>query len=200
MGTDIHGRIQSRWNDNHKWHDSGEIERDRNYLMFAILANVRNGSGFAGVATHEPIVPIDEPRGLPDDADDVAQVWTTGNTKADVECDYGEHSQSWLLLSEILAWPHWNDGLARTGVVSRAEYDRIQKEGGPPKDYCGGISGRDVIVARSIETAPENWTHLHFDWIEESIKAQCAPYWEWFQYLNAKYGGGNCRIVFGFDS
>ena len=39
----------------------------RNYLLFSVLADVRNGTGFAGVITYKPVVPISEPRGLPDD-------------------------------------------------------------------------------------------------------------------------------------
>lgn len=40
---------------------------DRNYNVFGILADVRNGYGFAGVDTGDGFVPIDSPRGLPDD-------------------------------------------------------------------------------------------------------------------------------------
>ena len=39
----------------------------RNYNLFSILANVRNGYGFAGCDTGDGFVPIDKPRGLPDD-------------------------------------------------------------------------------------------------------------------------------------
>lgn len=46
MGTDIHGRIQRRYNDG-RYEDIGEIEGDRNYTVFAILAGVRNGSGLS---------------------------------------------------------------------------------------------------------------------------------------------------------
>ena len=35
--------------------------------VFAALADVRNGYGFAGVPTHEAIKPISEARGLPED-------------------------------------------------------------------------------------------------------------------------------------
>jgi hypothetical protein len=39
----------------------------RNYDVFAILADVRNGRGFAGVDTGDGFVPIDNPRGFPTD-------------------------------------------------------------------------------------------------------------------------------------
>lgn len=64
MGTDIHGGfikvvkdkfgnvvskqpIKTNWN------------FDRNYTLFAILAGVRNGYGFAGCYRHEPLQPCD---------------------------------------------------------------------------------------------------------------------------------------------
>lgn len=40
----------------------------RNYDLFAILADVRNGSGFAGCDTGDGYEPISMPRGLPSDA------------------------------------------------------------------------------------------------------------------------------------
>lgn len=44
----------------------------RNYDWFAILANVRNGRGFAGVKTGQGFDVIAEPKGLPNDISDVA--------------------------------------------------------------------------------------------------------------------------------
>ena len=41
----------------------------RNYNLFAFLAGVRNGSGFAGSYRHEPIEPLFAGRGLPPDLD-----------------------------------------------------------------------------------------------------------------------------------
>jgi len=40
---------------------------DRNYNAFAILADVRNGYGFAGCDTGDGFVPISTPKGFPDD-------------------------------------------------------------------------------------------------------------------------------------
>ena len=41
---------------------------DRNYNLFAILANVRNGTAFAGCKTGEGFNPISNPKGVPSDA------------------------------------------------------------------------------------------------------------------------------------
>ena len=49
MGCDIHGVVQSRWS-NGDWHTECEMEDSRNYKLFAILANVRNGLGLCWLA------------------------------------------------------------------------------------------------------------------------------------------------------
>lgn len=66
----------------------------RNYVLFSVLANVRNDP---------PALPfIDELRGIPDDASGEIQ-----------ECyeRWGQdaHSETWLTLDEILNWEHWDD-------------------------------------------------------------------------------------------
>jgi hypothetical protein len=93
MGCDIHCwaevRKNGKWEKVGKafpnpWHDPEEHAKDpkdtfyepltdqpyegRSYNTFAILANVRNGRGFAGCDTGDPFVPIAMPKGFPDDA------------------------------------------------------------------------------------------------------------------------------------
>jgi hypothetical protein len=46
------------------------VYRDRNYSLFAILANVRNGVGFGGCDTGDRFAPTVAPRSVPDDASD----------------------------------------------------------------------------------------------------------------------------------
>jgi len=69
-----HGGIFPQW----PGRDSSQEERDaywssdpggRNYDLFAFLADVRNGTGFAGTYRHEPIRPQFPGRGLPVDLD-----------------------------------------------------------------------------------------------------------------------------------
>lgn len=68
MGTDIHGVFQAFDAETKKWQDiPSEYEQSRHYQLFAVLADVRNGYGFAGVQTGEPVKPIAKPRGLPPD-------------------------------------------------------------------------------------------------------------------------------------
>ena len=123
MGTDIHLSAEvARYDGNGNqigwdWlpcpvidaeHRRGEWYSNRNYLVFAMLADVRNGYGFAGTPTHSPIVPISEPRGVPDDI--------TAETLAILS---EEHSASWMMLNEILDYD-WSQPIEREGTVIAA--------------------------------------------------------------------------------
>jgi hypothetical protein len=99
MGTDIHFKFQKKdaggsWQDIETNYDGG-----RHYLLFAVLADVRNGYGFAGIVTHEPLVPITDTRGLPRDIELVDDYYR----KSD-EFGFGDHSHSWLTSTEMLEW------------------------------------------------------------------------------------------------
>jgi hypothetical protein len=107
----------------------------RSYIWFAVLANVRNGYGFAGVYTHEPLVPISEPRGLPEDIGEGAAEF----------CEHYDHTPSYLTLKEILDYD-WGQPLQQGGVVDAHTYREWVKNGrkGPPASWSGGVSGGDV--------------------------------------------------------
>lgn len=66
----------------------------RNYDLFAILADVRNGYGFAGSYTGEGFKPISDPKGLPEDISEEIK------KRSD---DYGSngHSHSWFTVKEL---------------------------------------------------------------------------------------------------
>ena len=66
MGCDIHGIFQAAKDG--KWQDvESTWEQDRHYFLFSWLADVRNGFGFAGVKTYEPVTPLSQPPRLPHD-------------------------------------------------------------------------------------------------------------------------------------
>jgi hypothetical protein len=194
MGTDIHGRIQARWGKDQPYEDEGPIEDGRNYRVFAMLAGVRNGFGFAGVETHEPLTPISEPRGLPEGVEESDDIW------------FGDHSFSWLTLTEILAWDGWEKTLANRGVVEAEEYAAMKREGRGPKAWSGGVfGGSTVVVGHKLADAGEPHTHVAIEW-ECPFVDYATVYRKWFDYLEAKYGWrleddpAAVRIVFGFDS
>lgn len=90
MGCDIHFHVESKgtsWNPEEWVYEGVLYSRDRNYRLFAELADVRSGG---------EIEPIAEPRGLPQKisypVEDDFERW-----KADA------HSTTWLTLSELQA-------------------------------------------------------------------------------------------------
>lgn len=121
-------------------HASSEFYEGRNYNLFSILADVRNGSGFAGVKTGDGFVPIAEPRGIPDDASDEIKA-----ISAQWDCD--GHSHSHHTLRELLDYD-WTQRAKLQGWVGAEDwakwsrYDR--KKGNGPESYSGGVSGPNV--------------------------------------------------------
>jgi len=90
-----------RWVSADKWKlDDGywkvpydlEYYGSRNYYLFSILADVRNGNG---------VEPIDYPRGIPDDA-------SSGYRYMSDQWDGDAHSHSYFTLDELLN-VHWSE-------------------------------------------------------------------------------------------
>jgi hypothetical protein len=210
MGTDIHGVFQR--------HDAGkfvdvpsEYDFNRHYQLFAVLADVRNGTGFAGVQTGEVVKPIAEPRGLPDDfkADDdvhpIASIELMAPWKRryheegePLEVWMGDHSHSWLTSDEMLSWFENAPSVVQRGVVSREQYDAWDKQS-RPASYCGGIAGFGVLVIDECEVGKtdEAWTHVNVTW-ESPLKEELAYFFNEVKRLHDLHGG--VRFVFGFDS
>lgn len=205
MGCDIHAVWQAkkdgRWADiESKW------EQDRHYFLFAWLADVRNGYGFAGIRTHDPIKPIAQPRGLPEDfecagddhpiatleikdprrreyhePDDEMAVWM------------GDHSHSWLTADEILAAerPH---NIRKDGVLTIEQYRKWDKVS-QPEAWCGGVMGRDLVTSLPSEIGPAT-THVQVSWVRQDDGLDYFV--DEVKRLKAEHG--EVRLVFGFDS
>jgi len=149
MGCDIHFFVEVRqkdgkWKSVDKWvKEDGythvdyneEYYGNRNYDLFAILANVRNGRGFAGIKTGEGFNYIDEPRGIPSDVSpEVKECYHEWNGDG--------HSHSWFTLKELKAF-NWNQVTKHQGFVNERGY-KYYREHGKPCSWCGGVDGRDV--------------------------------------------------------
>lgn len=112
----------------------------RNYDLFAVLADVRNGRGFAGVATGDAVQVIAEPKGVPDDA---SKKWLRYVERWGMDL----HSISYFTLAELeAAMPLLKQHQRKTGVISEREYLRIQRDGGTPQSWSGGVGGGGVRV------------------------------------------------------
>lgn len=166
MGCDIHFYVERRvdgvWQTADEWEqdpydeDPGHLTvdyeksfyHDRNYDLFSILADVRNGHGFAGVKTSEGFIPMFAPRGVPDDACPEYKAAATG---------YGSdgHSHSWVTLAEILAYD-WTERTLKQGWVGPQEWARARDNGGKgPEGWSGMISGGAVrhLTSEEFEAA-----------------------------------------------
>lgn len=179
---------------------------DRNYDMFAMLADVRNGRGFAGVDTGDGFVPIAEPRGFPLDMSDFMQE----------ESKKVEHTPSWLSLDELNAY-NWEQTTKHRGWVNPPEYKEFLAEGKP--SYCAGsVSGAGIehvsteemdkfLAANpdlSLEHDPFRWKiYTLVEWEEYYRESAGRFYTETLPKLReirALESVLDLRIVFWFDS
>ncbi len=192
MGTDIHGVFQRYDESKKRWEniDSTYDER-RHYLLFAVLADVRNGVGFAGIETGEEVDPIDEPRGLPDDFE------YAFDDESD-DADLGDHSFSWLSGDEMLAWFESVPTVVNhVGVLDRKAYLAWDKTS-EPSDYCGFVLGLGVVTIDDGEQGLKpHWTHVRCTW-RADLKNELAYFFEEVARLVTDHG--RIRFVFGFDS
>lgn len=89
MGCDIH--LHTEIKRNGIWQHHSEAKIERNYPLFAKMANVRNGY---------KIVPISNPKGFPEDATELTKLHSEK-----YGCD--GHSHSWLSAAEISELHRW---------------------------------------------------------------------------------------------
>lgn len=218
MGTDIHAVWQKKTPDG--WEDvESEWEQRRHYQLFAILADVRNGFGFAGVVTGEPIVPISEPRGLPDDFKLDTFINEDDEEEADIHYvsslnvlpprlrkyyadskpyrDMGDHSFSWLTGTEILEWFETPPKIKHFGVITREQY--LDWDGkSSPSEYCGDVWGQNIIMFDSTnKDTVHDWTHIRVSW-EADMATDMKYFLDEVRRLIGLHG--EIRLVFGFDS
>jgi hypothetical protein len=237
MGTDIHAYLETFDSDGLPWVSRDVWVKDdyegmtvpytktvlsnRNYDLFAILANVRNGRGFAGIVTGAGFAPMAAGRGFPEDV------------SAEVRSSYGGwagdgHSTTWVTLADVLAYD-WTQTSAKRGTVGLRAfarwYDRGQAVNGGPSEYAGIVGGPSVkhvsieemeaLVAQrnafrsgaeqqAFEARHEN-TYVEATWRESYAMAAGSEWWHTAvpRLINAAREAGSpdrARIVMWFDS
>lgn len=196
-----------------------QFYHDRNYDLFGILANVRNGRGFAGIKTGEGFAPMADPRGLPEDVSLEIQAISD-------KWDSDGHSHSYFTVAELIAYD-WTQITINTGVLGAAdfvEWSRWRRRNGePPDSYSGAVSGRSITMLaaadmeRRIDELPnEKWHPQHLPALLEQAGlvhafAQFAweiPYYRaagtwWSDAMPRLFHLGSpeqVRIVFWFDN
>lgn len=206
MGTDIHYSFQKKtmvddrevWetiSDDNDYDDKFHIGRD--YVLFSVLADVRNGTGFAGFRTYDPLIPIAEPRGLPEDLgyDEYGESSDTNDRW------YGDHSLSYLSDREILNYFDMPHQTTEYGVVSKNSY--LEWDGtSSPDSWSTFVSGDNVLIYDATEegsgvTLDDTISHVSIKW-NVDINQRLSYFKSIVEYLVREHG--DLRMVFGFDS
>lgn len=212
MGCDIHifaeVKTEGKWtkvgNIFKGWREGELIDEPycgRNYDLFAILADVRNGRGFAGVVTGSGFNPICEPKGIPDDV--------SPEIKEDSDRWNGDgHSHSWLTIQELLNYD-WNQLTVKSGVVSEVEYKEYKKSGSPSA-WCGSVSGgsvmnvdndvMDKVISSKKPLYPGKSIYTRVEW-GSTYRERVSNFLDETMPALQKLGNPeNVRIVFWFDN
>lgn len=179
----------------------------RTYDVFAILADVRNGTGFAGVKTGERFNVISKLKGYPKDMNETSKTFVGDEWG-------GHHSASYLTLKEIFDFD-WDQLHRGYGCLTEIEYKESIMQGKHPECWCGDASGPDLITL-----SEENMVDLiQGKYKREKEKryqtkcffppetyAECAEYFLENMNIFKKYvlaKGGTLedgRIIFDFDN
>lgn len=190
--------------DGYEWNPefTDEPYDGRNYDLFAILADVRNGYGFAGVNTGEGFIPISQPKGLPEDVTDEVK-------KSSEEWGCDGHSHSFFTLKELKDYD-WNKLTIKRGVISIEQFKSLIKTGGSPNSWCGATSGQNIVtvdesIAEKILNGQNNiydgkdvyvsyrWSSLYSDTCRSFIENTIPT-------LEKLGSEEDIRIVFWFDN
>ena len=225
MGCDIHFCVERRvdgvWQTADRWTDDEgyitNVDRfyeGRCYDLFAILADVRNGYGFAGVTTGSGFVPISAPRGLPANVSSEVKTFAEG-------WDGDGHSHSWLTLKELLDFD-WTRTTTKQGYVDLVSYARWYDRSSAPDNCYGGVDGpsvqkvprdqMDALVRAWAEMDEQTqsdfeklhrWTYTLVTW--ETTYAEAAGGDWWMKTIPAllalsKGSYEDVRVVFFFDN
>lgn len=185
MGCDISAAVE-RWGSEAPgpacWRFHQALTLNRNYHLFSILAGVRRD--------HEPIAP---PRGLPTDLDpeSCTKPWHKDPTHPyhhpdgcpGATADFGDHSYSWLLLSELRAYD-WDKRLIDGGCIPLRDVDRrdscdadytetytdwIQRSPHRPKAWCRGLSNAEILDLRPREFLVEDLSSID-KWMRDTAR------------------------------
>lgn len=232
MGCDIHAAIEI--NDGEGWQavrfpnrhygrweneprETCRLDFGRNYDAFAILADVRNGVGVAGLDTGDGFVPMSQARGLPDDISEEARE----------EACTGDHSDTYVTFEEMLGYD-WTRTTKERGVVSAVQFekwDRVKEWNQRPDEYCGDVSGggvrhisademRELVAlhignrrggeyADAIEQFAKTFSNLYcrIEWTESYTEAAGELWEKWFPImLKLSREHKQVRMVMNFDS
>lgn len=146
--------------------------RNRDYTLFAILADVRNGNNN---------IPISQPKGLPEDVSDV--------TKAESDFwDSDGHSHSFFTMQELYSYYENNKLVNHSGLTDKKGVEAIEK-GEMPDWWCGGSNNESLIYKK--------WTHENTNL--KNLIEKLEDHFE-SEYYKKEEQADKFRIVFFFDN
>jgi hypothetical protein len=229
VGTDIHGVLQRKLPNGH-WETYREGYADRNYDAFAILADVRNGTGFAGIETSEGFKCISEPRGFPEDFDfdqesychhydkDIFEwndrSWRIPEDEEEQVYWMGDHSHSFVTAADLLNID-WNTTVKKYGVISEESYKirRDRHQTSAPDLYSGVVMGPNIVTLTEdqyreaelqISLPQGKDIYVKIAWTETYSQAVGRNFLAFVLRVvqDSMRNGGlhTVRFVFGFDS
>lgn len=203
MGCDIHLYAEKRegdkWVTLDRWIDKygdglcvpykEQFYSGRNYNLFSILADVRNGRGFAGCKTGEGFNPISAPRGTPDDSCEEYK---------NIASDEDGHSHSYFTVAELMAYD-WTQESILSGIVNLRGLARW-KLNGHPDEWSGSIAGSGIEIfpanAKKIEACFANgadWYTLYHSPADPFGSLEKLDDEKWMQTLR------NIRVKYGCE-
>lgn len=172
----------------------------RNYVVFAFLADVRNGTGFAGIPYGNRIEPLAAPRGLPDDV----------SAEVLADSDYWDadgHSHSWFTLRELQG-ANYDVGRVNIGVVEAKHWEATLEQGEPPHEWCGSTVGPGIVTVpedyyRSARAAgtldPEKRYFVQTSW-PSKLADDLESFRDSMKQLEPLGAPDDVRVVFWFDN
>jgi len=159
MGADIHLHVEVKTEQGWRQASRDEIKPwdDRNYSVFAMLADVRNGYGFAGSDLGDPVVPIAAPRGLPQDV-------CAGVLGEHEEWGPDAHSASHFTGAELVAVPWSANTITHRAWVRRTKGSVVR-----PQESHDDYAARLQEAATFLGYMPpaENWQYEMCGWSSE---------------------------------
>jgi hypothetical protein len=192
---------------------------ERDYVLFSLLADVRNRSG-RGWKTmmkapvpdsdefieweydtddggHDPIIPIAPPRGVPKDA-------TTPWQELGKSDHF--HDLTYLTLDE-LEGANWDQRVYSQGVVSEEEYIAYRDHGTLPKMVARGAGGKNHLTVNEVEynagQRGEGMTSIDLRWASGTVRDH-APWFfrhmEVMTLLAPDHDHTRVRLMVAFDS
>ena len=209
MGCDIHVCCEARWTIDgvKKWYSVDHYKKnkyyidedkcsetewdivpifdDRNYILFSILADVRNYSNNK---------PICEPRGLPDDVSK-----TVKKEADDWGCD--GHSHSWFTLKELLNYKLEHSKEHHSGYISEQQAKDWEK-GVTPDSWCQSTNISGYVYKEWDDELTSSFQKL----INALMDRACKEFYiySWMDDSNKKKAiekiANDIRIVFWFDN